>query len=430
MERITIEPSGALQGTLRVPGDKSISHRALMLSALAPEHTEIYGLLMGEDVLATRAAMIALGAGISEPEDGYCVVDGVGLYGLLAPLEHLDMGNSGTAMRLLAGILAGQRFEATLFGDESLTRRPMRRVIDPLTAMGASITGDDGRPPLVVRPAGDGLRGINYTPPVASAQVKSCVVLAGLYAKGTTRVTETLPTRDHTERMLAAFGAPLEVDGETVIVRGGGQIHTPGRIDVPGDISSAAFWLVAASVIPGSDLRLEGVGMNPRRTGILGLLERMGGAITITNEREVCGEPVADLRVRHARLRGIDIGAADVPAAIDEFPVLFVAAALAEGTTVLSGAEELRAKESDRIAVMAKGLAAMGANLEERPDGIRIEGGSLRQAAVDAAEDHRCAMALLIAGAAAAGAEVHDTENIRTSYPDFLAHAKAVGLRP
>lgn len=431
-DALEVAPARALAGELAVPGDKSISHRALMLASLAVGHTEIHGLLCGEDVLATRAALVAMGVGITPPVDGHCAVDGVGLHGLVAPLGPLDLGNSGTGMRLLAGILAGQRFPSRLVGDASLSGRPMGRIIEPLRLAGARIDGRrDGErlcPPLVIE-ASPGLRGIDYATPMASAQVKSCILLAGLYADGATRVREPLPTRDHTERMLRAFGAALTTTEDGAILVPDRPLTSPGRIEVPGDPSSAAFWLVAASVIAGSDLLLRGVGGNPRRTGIVDLLRRMGASIELVVERQVGGEPVADLRVRHARLRGITIGPEEVPGAIDEFPILFVAACFADGVTELRGAAELRAKESDRIRVMVDALRTLGAEVTEHPDGVTIRGvAGLRGGAVDACGDHRCAMALVVAGAASGGARIEDTRPIATSYPGFTADAAKIGI--
>ena len=350
-----VQPGGRLSGRVRVPGDKSISHRSVMLGAIAEGVTEVDGFLAGEDNRATLDAFRAMGVTIEEPGPGRLRIQGLGLHGLKPPAGPLYLGNSGTSMRLLAGIAAGQRFDVTLTGDASLSKRPMGRVMAPLRAMGAGIAASDrGTPPLVIR-GGCRLRGIDYVLPMASAQVKSCVLLAGLYAEGHTCVTEPAPTRDHTERMLAGFGYPLERHAARVCLDGGGRLIGT-RIAVPGDISSAAFFLVGASIAPGSDLTLEGVGLNPTRTGVIDILRLMGGDIEILGAREVCGEPVADLRVRAAPLRGIDIPPELVPLAIDEFPALFVAAACAEGETRLTGAAELRVKESDRIQVMADGL--------------------------------------------------------------------------
>lgn len=423
-----IEPGGRLKGRLRVPGDKSISHRSIMLGAIAEGMTQVTGFLEGEDALATMNCFRAMGVAIDGPDGGRVTIHGVGLHGLRAPAGVLDCGNSGTSMRLLSGLLAGQGFAVELDGDASLRKRPMRRIADPLGQMGARIeTGEGGRPPLRVLPAGK-LRGISYAMPVASAQVKSAVLLAGLYAEGETSVREPAPTRDHTERMLAAFGYPLRSEAGHVALRGGGKLAGTA-IDVPADISSAAFFLVGASIAPGSDLVLEHVGVNPTRTGVIDILRLMGADITLENAREAGGEPVADLHVRSAPLRGIRIPDELVPLAIDEFPALFVAAACAAGETLLTGAEELRVKESDRIAVMAEGLQRLGVEAEPREDGMRIVGGSLGGGEVDSHTDHRIAMSFAIAGLASRGPiRVRDCANVATSFPGFLPLAAGAGL--
>jgi len=427
-----LAPGGALRGELRVPGDKSISHRAVMLAALAEGTTEIDGFLEGADSLATLAAFRAMGVAVEGPIAGRLQVHGVGLHGLKNPLKMLDLGNSGTSMRLLSGLLAGQRFATTLTGDASLSRRPMSRVIEPLRQMGAQIEATpQGRAPLGLLPVGL-LRGIDYRLPVASAQVKSSLLLAGLYAQGETCVTEPAPTRDHTERMLSAFGYPVRRAGNRVCLSGGGRLlATP--ISIPADISSAAFFLVGASIAPGSDLTLTQVGMNPTRIGVVNILHQMGADIAVERPRELGGEPVADLRVRAAHLHGIAIPEAQVPLAIDEFPALFIAAACADGETLLSGAAELRVKESDRIQVMADGLAALGVEAEARPDGMLIRGlgaaGLLGGGAVEAHGDHRIAMAFAIAALrAAAPIRIEDCANVETSFPDFAGLAAGVGL--
>ena len=422
-------PGGALRGRLCLPGDKSISHRAIMFGALAEGVTTMTGFLEGEDCLATLRAFRAMGVRIDGPERGRVAVHGVGLHGLRAPPGPLDMGNSGTSMRLMSGILAGQSFDTVLTGDASLTRRPMRRVTEPLTRMGACIeTTATGSAPLRIR-GGRRLTGIDYLLPMASAQVKSCLLLAGLYAQGTTRITEPAPTRDHTERMLAGFGYALHREGErTVALAGGGRL-TGTAIDVPADISSAAFFLVGASLAPGSDLLLEHVGVNPTRTGVIDILRLMGADIELLNPRLAGGEPVADLRVRHAPLHGIRIPANLVPLAIDEFPALFVAAACAEGVTVLTGAEELRVKESDRIQVMADGLTALGVAAEPTPDGLVIQGGALAGGTVDSHGDHRVAMSFAMAAVRADGPiAIRDCANVDTSFPGFVTLARTAGL--
>ena len=421
-----VRPSGPLRGEIRVPGDKSISHRCIMLGAIADGTTRISGLLEGEDVLATVAAFRAMGVEIDGPVDGEAVVHGVGRDGLRAPAGAIDLGNSGTAMRLLAGLLAGQRFDCTLTGDASLGRRPMRRVTEPLSRMGARIeTADGGTPPLTIR-AGDRLAPIGYTSPVASAQVKSCVLLAGLYAGGRTCVTEPVPTRDHTERMLASFGVTVTRDGKRSCVEGGAHLAAT-EIEVPGDISSAAFFVAAAAGRAGSDLLIRGVGTNPTRTGVLTILEQMGADISRLNPRCAGDEPVADLRIRGTQLRGTDVDPALVPLAIDEFPAVFAAAATARGVTRVTGAEELRVKESDRIAASADALGALGVAVRVTGDGMTVEGGEMAGGQVDSAGDHRIAMAFA-AAAAAAPVRVRDCRNVVTSFPGFDTLANSVGL--
>lgn len=400
-----------------------------MLGALAEGTTRINGFLEGEDSLATLRAFRAMGVEIEGPDHGRVVIQGVGMHGLRQPAAPLDLGNSGTSMRLMSGLMAGQGFDVTLVGDESLSGRPMKRVIDPLVTMGAVIDSAAGATaPLRVRPT-PGLKGIDYDMPVASAQVKSCLLLAGLYADGETCVTEPAPTRDHTERMLTGFGYAVYRDGDRVCLGGGGKLQACA-IDVPADISSAAFFLVGASIVSGSDLMLEHVGINPTRDGVITILREMGADISISNRREVGGEPVADLQVRAAPLRGIRIPRDQVPLAIDEFPVLFVAAACATGETVLTGAEELRVKESDRIQVMADGLAALGVDARPTPDGIVIKGGPISGGEVESHGDHRIAMAFTIAGLRSHGEiKINDCANVDTSFPGFVELASRVGCR-
>ena len=421
-------PGDPLRGELSVPGDKSVSHRAVMLGALAEGSSEVQGFLEGEDTRATAAIFARLGVRIEAPSASRRIVHGVGLHGLGAASEPLDCGNAGTGMRLLAGLLAGQAFDSVLVGDQSLSRRPMGRVITPLQAMGAVIeAGEGGLPPLRIH-GNKVLQAIDFKSPVASAQVKSAVLLAGLYARGSTRVVEPHPTRDYTERMLAAFGWPVRFSPGEARLEGGHRLRAT-QVVVPADFSSAAFFLVAASVVPGSDLCLRRVGMNPRRTGLLDALRMMGADITAESSGEQGGEPVADLRVRHTRLRGIDVPEALVPDMIDEFPALFVAAALAEGITRVSGAAELRVKESDRIAVMAKALQALGADIAETPDGAFIRGGRLRGGEADSHGDHRIAMALAVAAQRADGeVRIRDCANVATSFPGFEALARGAGL--
>lgn len=424
-----IEPGGALKGRIRVPGDKSISHRAIMLGSIAEGVSRITGFLEGEDALATMNAFRALGVKIEGPDHGKVAVHGVGMRGLKAPSHALDCGNAGTAMRLLCGLLAGQPFDSELTGDASLRRRPMMRVAEPLNRMGALVeTAAGGCPPLRVR-GGRALSGISYPMPVASAQVKSALLLAGLYAKGRTCVTEPAPTRDHTERMLQGFGYAVQRKDGTICVNGNARLRATA-IDVPADISSAAFFLVGASIAEGSDITLEHVGVNPTRAGVIEILRMMGASLDIVNPRVSGGEPVADIRVRGARLRGIEVPRHLVPSAIDEFPALFVAAACAQGETVVTGAEELRVKESDRIQVMADGLAALGVTAQPTPDGMRVHGGSYRGGTVDSQGDHRVAMAFAMAALRASGTvTITDCANVATSFPGFVEIARASGLR-
>ena len=428
-----VRGGGQLRGEARVPGDKSISHRSIMLGAIAEGETRVGGFLEGEDALATMAAFRAMGVTIDGPDNGALRISGVGLHGLQAPSAALDLGNSGTAMRLMTGLLAGQAFDSELTGDASLSGRPMGRVISPLAEMGARVdSAEGGTPPLRIN-GGQALRGIHYDLPMASAQVKSCVLLAGLYADGETSVTEPAPTRDHTERMLRGFGYPVHRDGDGVIsLQGGGRLLGT-EIEVPADISSAAFFLVAASIAPGSELLLTHVGMNPTRVGVINILRAMGADIEALDEREIGGEPVADLRVRAASLRGIDIPESEVPLAIDEFPVLFVAAACAEGRTVLRGAEELRVKESDRIAAMAEGLVTLGVSCEVLKDGIIIDGfgaaDGFGAGVIESHHDHRIAMAFAVAALRAEGEiRIREVDNVATSFPGFDRIAAGLGL--
>ncbi|WP_088309665.1 3-phosphoshikimate 1-carboxyvinyltransferase [Novosphingobium sp. B 225] len=424
-------PCGPLRGRIRVPGDKSISHRSIMLGALAVGETTITGLLEGEDVLSTAAAMRAMGAQVERLGQGNWRVDGVGVGALLQPQAALDMGNSGTSTRLLMGLVASHPITACFIGDASLSRRPMGRVIDPLSQMGASFTASPGgRLPLMLQGAQPAVP-IEYRLPVASAQVKSAVLLAGLNTPGITTVIEPVPTRDHSERMLRGFGAELTVEelgGERIIRVVGEAELRPQTIEVPGDPSSAAFFIVAALVVPGSELTIENVGLNPTRAGLVEVLRQMGGDITLLNPREVGGEPVADLLVRHSALQGIAVDPALAPSMIDEFPALFVAAAMAHGTTVTSGLDELRVKESDRLAVMAAALTSVGARVTEQEDGLTIEGtggeplSGGANAPVATHLDHRIAMSMAVAGLASkAGVEVDDTRPIATSFPQFEA---------
>ncbi|MGH8226610.1 MAG: 3-phosphoshikimate 1-carboxyvinyltransferase [Steroidobacteraceae bacterium] len=430
--RYRLAPGAEVSGTIAVPGDKSISHRALMLGGIAEGDTEVRGFLESGDCLATLAALQALGVAMERPAPERVIVHGAGLRGLRGPAAPLDLGNAGTAMRLCMGLLAGQPFDSTLVGDESLMRRPMERVAQPLRLMGARIATENGRPPVRIA-GGDRLVGIDYPLPVASAQVKSAILLAGLSASGRTRVTEPAPTRDHTERMLAAFGVEVGRSGATVSLEGGQPLRG-ASIEVPGDFSSAAFFLVAGCLR--GRLVLENVGVNPTRTGLLELLRRMGADIDVRSAGGGAGEsgaaePRADLTVRAGALRGIEVPLELVPLAIDELPVFFVAAACAEGETVVRGAQELRVKESDRLAVMAEGLAALGVEHELLPDGLVIRGrGGFEGGTVDSHGDHRIAMAFAVASLrASAPIEVVDVANVSTSFPGFLATARGAGMR-
>lgn len=425
--RYLVQPSARVGGELTVPGDKSISHRALMLGGIAHGPSEIRGFLPSEDCHATLAALRAMGVVVEQHSATHLTVHGAGARGLAAPGRVLDMGNSGTALRLFMGLLAAQAFDTTLIGDASLMQRPMERVAKPLRAMGAAIETAGGKPPVRIA-GGRPLTSIDYDLPVPSAQVKSAILLAGLAAAGVTRVTEPAPTRDHTERMLAGFGVRLQRRGATVGIEGGQQLAAT-RIDVPADISSAAFFLVAGALAAHEGLVLRNVGVNPTRTGILEILRLMGADIRIESRGESGGEPSADITVRASALRGIRIPVELVPLAIDEFPVLFIAAAAAEGVTELTGAGELRVKETDRLAVMAEGLATLGVRHELSPDGIRIEGGPLSGGTVDSHGDHRIAMAFAVAGLRARGPlEILDVANVATSFPDFVPLARTAGL--
>ncbi|MEW8507912.1 MAG: 3-phosphoshikimate 1-carboxyvinyltransferase [Candidatus Thiodiazotropha sp.] len=424
-----IQPGGKLSGNLRVPGDKSISHRSIMLGSLADGVTRVKGFLEGEDSLATLNAFRQMGVILEGPEAGEVRIQGVGIDGLRAPQSPLDLGNSGTSMRLLTGLLAGQDMDVTLTGDSSLSGRPMKRVIDPLSQMGAEIGAAAGfTAPLRIR-HGSLLRGIDYSLPMASAQVKSAILLAGLFARGETCVTEPAPTRDHTERMLQGFGYPVRRSGNRICLTGGGRLNAC-EIDIPADISSATFFLVGAAIAEGSEMVLQHVGINPTRDGVISILRLMGADIALSNKRDVGGEPVADIRIRSSRLQGIDIPEELVPLAIDEFPALFVAAACARGETRLRGAEELRVKESDRIQVMAEGLQSLGIKADPTSDGILIQGGTLQGGRVNSYGDHRIAMSFAMAGLRAVDAiEISDCANVNTSFPGFVSAATAAGLQ-
>jgi 3-phosphoshikimate 1-carboxyvinyltransferase len=423
-----VQPGGSLSGVLRVPGDKSISHRAVMFGSLAEGTSEVRGFLSGEDCLCTMQAFRDMGVQIERVSETQLRVHGVGLHGLKPPPGPLDLGNSGTSMRLMAGLMSAQPFATTLVGDASLSKRPMRRITEPLKSMGARIeAAGNGTPPLRISPCG-GLRGISYKSPVASAQVKSGILLAGLYADGRTEVTEPEASRDHTERMLQAFGVTVEAVPGMAALRGG-QALKASDVEVPADISSAAFFLVGASILPGCELTLTAVGVNPTRTGVIDVLRLMGADIELCNPRMFGGEPVADLRVRGGQLRGIEIDHKLVAAAIDEFPAIFIAAACASGETLVTGAEELRVKETDRIQAMSDGLNALGVAVTPLPDGARIVGGGIAGGTVDSRGDHRIAMSFAIAALrASAPITVLDCANVNTSFPGFAALAKSAGL--
>lgn len=429
LQRFVIEPVQSVGGALTVPGDKSISHRAAMLASVACGTSRIRGFLSGDDCLATVEACRALGVSIAQEGDGELLVEGRGIDGLRAPTHALDLGNSGTGLRLLAGLLAAQPFDVELTGDASLRSRPMARIADPLAAMGARIDTCDGRAPLQIRGSAR-LRGIDYTLPVASAQVKSALLLAGLSAKGTTTLRSPGPTRDHTERMLSDMGVSLDGDVDAHIVSLDGPAEPRAfELSVPGDFSSAAFFIVAACLAAHDGMTLRNVGVNPTRTGLLSILRRMGARIELANARTVGAEPVADLHVRQSELHGIEVPEALVPLAIDEFPVLFVAAAGATGQTLIRGAEELRHKECDRLAVMAEALNALGTKARELPDGLIIDGGGLSGGSASSHGDHRVAMALAVAGVLAEDTiEVHDTAQVATSFPGFADVAAQAGF--
>lgn len=424
-----LEPQGECSGAIQVPGDKSISHRAVMLAAIAEGVTEINGFLSSTDCIATVKAFQAMGVKIEEFESNKIRVHGVGLKGLQHPQTELDMGNSGTAMRLMAGILGGQNFTTTLIGDASLSTRPMQRIQQPLQKMGANIVlSDKGTPPIKIQ-ATKSLRGIQYQLPIASAQIKSCVLLAGLYAQGKTCVEESIKSRDHTERMLQAFSYPVAMENNTVCVSGEEKLFA-NNIEVPGDISSAAFFIVGALISKSAELVIENVGINPTRNGVIEILQLMGGDISITNKRAYGVEPIADLVIKRSDLHGIEIPQTLIAKSIDEFPILFIAAACAKGKTELSGAEELRVKESDRIHNMSVGLQTLGIVTEEKPDGISIQGGQLGGGEVNSGGDHRVAMSFAMASLAASESiRIRDIENVATSFPDFVESAARLGLK-
>jgi 3-phosphoshikimate 1-carboxyvinyltransferase len=433
--RYQVSPGGKIEGELTVPGDKSISHRALMFGGIAEGDTEITGFLAGEDCLATLRALQALGVRIDRPQPEHVLVHGVGSDGLKAASSALDMGNAGTAIRLFMGLLAPQRFNSTLIGDESLMKRPMERVATPLRAMGAEITTHDGKPPVEIRTS-SGLRAIDYALPVASAQVKSAILLAGLQAYGRTHVIEPAPSRDHTERMLGAFGVEVLRDGPKIAIEGG-QTLQGTQLRVPGDFSSAAFFIVAGCLAAENGLLLRNVGVNPTRTGLIELLQQMGADIRVHphgskgSGDSANGEPIADIEVRKSRLRGIKVPEALVPLSIDEFPILFVAAACAEGETLVRGALELRVKESDRLAAMAQGLTTLGVENQLLADGLWIRGTDrFGGGTIESHGDHRIAMSFAVAALKArAPIEILDVANVATSFPGFVTLARTAGLQ-
>ena len=424
-----LEPSATCSGVTMVPGDKSISHRAVMLASLAEGESEVVGFLPSTDCEATLVAFQNMGVQIERLDDAHVRIQGVGLMGLQAPSDVLDMGNSGTAMRLMAGILSGQKFCSILAGDHSLTQRPMQRIQIPLRKMGANITSKEGyKPPLEMQPSIE-LSGIDYLLPVPSAQVKSCVLLAGLYAQGKTCVEENAPTRDHTERMLKTFSYPIEVNDQSVCVEGGGKLLA-SNIEIPGDISSAAFLIVGALISEYSTLTIRKVGINPTRDGVIQILRLMGADIQIINKRNMGMEPIADLVINSSELHGVEIPQSLIANSIDEFPIIFIAAACARGVTTLSGAEELRVKESDRIAVMANGLHALGISVNEKLDGLVITGGKFQGGEIDSGGDHRIAMAFAMASINAETViTILNTENVMTSFPNFVATVSELGLK-
>lgn len=422
-----VAPAAHLGGSLTVPGDKSISHRALLLGAVSDGQTRVTGFLESDDCHATLSALRALGVHVEQPAASEVIVSGVGMSGLHQSAHPLDMGNAGTAMRLFMGLLCGQKFSSRLIGDASLMRRPMERVATPLRLMGARIDTQADRPPVVLHGHAE-LQAIDYALPMASAQVKSAILLAALQARGTTRITEPAPSRDHTERMLGAFGATLSRRGATIEIAGDQRLLGTA-VEVPGDFSSAAFFIVAGCLAAPQGLTLRQVGVNPTRTGLLAMLRLMGAQITVTPRDNAGLEPLADISVRAGALHGATMPPELVPLAIDELPILFIAAACATGETLVTGAAELRVKESDRLAVMAAGLAALGVHCELLPDGIRIRGGTMQGGRVDSHGDHRVAMAFAMASVRATGAiEIEDVANVATSFPGFPALARHVGL--
>lgn len=428
MSKFIASPGNSLSGNLKVPGDKSISHRSIMLGSLSHGITKVSGFLEGEDALSTLKAFQAMGVKIERDGDNV-TIHGVGINGLRKPQGPLDLGNSGTSIRLMSGILAAQAFDCELVGDESLSKRPMNRVINPLRDMGAIIDSNDGKPPLKIT-GGQTLKGIDYDLPVASAQVKSCILLAGLYADGDTCVTEPAPTRDHTERMLKGLGYDVRVNDNQMCLTGGGDLKAT-EIQVPSDISSSAFFMVAAAIAPKADITLLGVNINPTRTGVIDILQLMGANLTLSNEREIGGELLADIRIQSSKLTGIHIPEGLVPLAIDEFPAVFIAASCATGETILTGAKELRVKESDRIQVMADGLDILGIDNEVLEDGIKIQGGVFKEPTgmIESHHDHRISMSFAVASLRCDyPIEINGVDNVMTSFPNFVELANSAGM--
>ena len=429
MSNFVTSNSGPLSGSIKVPGDKSISHRSIMLGSIAEGVTRVSGFLEGDDSLATLNAFKEMGVAIQR-EGSNVTIQGVGMNGLKEPRKPLNLGNSGTSIRLMSGLLSAQTFDSVLCGDESLSSRPMGRVINPLQEMGADISGNDSKPPLVIK-GGKQLSAIEYTLPVASAQIKSCLLLAGLYSEGTTSIIENGISRDHTERMLKGFGYDVISSPNKISLLGGGTLKGC-EIEVPSDISSAAFFMVAGCISENSSIHLNSVNINPTRTGVIDILKLMGGNIELSNERLQAGELIADIKVTSSRLKGIEIPENLVPLAIDEFPVLFIAASCAEGETILTGAKELRVKESDRIQVMANGLASLGINNEVLEDGIRISGGEFKKQtnSIRSHHDHRISMAFAIASVRSKfDIEIEGVDNVKTSFPNFIELANSIGMK-
>ncbi|SVA71841.1 uncharacterized protein METZ01_LOCUS124695 [marine metagenome] len=427
MSDFLVSPCNSLSGVITIPGDKSISHRAIMMGSIANGVTKVSGFLEGNDSLATLKSFQKMGVDI-EQSGSKLTIKGLGMHGLKAPTKPLDLGNSGTSIRLMSGLLSAQSFDSELCGDESLSKRPMDRIIDPLRQMGAKISGVNSKPPLYIS-GNQPLKAITYELPIASAQIKSCLLLAGLYAEGETCIVENVTTRDHTERMLRGFGYQVTCSDNCITLDGGGELEACD-IDIPSDISSAAFFMVAASIAKNADLTLKAININPTRTGIIEILKLMGADITISNETEMAGEKTADIQVRSADLKGIEIPNELVPLAIDEFPVLFIAASCAEGETLLTGAKELRVKESDRIQVMADGLKVLGIKTEVLDDGIRIQGGQFSKpsAPIKSHHDHRVSMSFAVASAACNfDIKIEGVDNVKTSFPNFVELANTIG---